>query len=150
MDASGKRPSVGEPRSRYGPEPLIDVASRAARERLSPSALRAFVNIMDRWDVKDVDARELLGGISNGTLYAIKRREKKVLNADELLRVSYLLGIFKALNILYSTALADAWMTRPNTNPIFGGDTPLDYVRKGGIPALQTVRRLLDSRRGGL
>jgi hypothetical protein len=34
--------------------------------------------------------------------------------------------------------------------PIFGGDTPLDYVRKGGIPALQTVRRLLDSRRGGL
>jgi hypothetical protein len=150
MNASGKRPSVGEPRSRYGPEQLVDVASRAARERLSPSALRAFVNIMDRWDVKDVDARELLGGISNGTLYAIKRREKKVLNADELLRVSYLLGIFKALNILYSTALADAWMTRPNTNPIFGGETPLDYVRKGGIPALQTVRRLLDSRRGGL
>jgi len=149
MDASGKGPAT-HPRTRYEPEPLVDVASRPARERLSPSALRAFVNIMDRWEVKDGDARDLLGGISNGTLHAIKRREKKLLNADELLRVSYLVGIFKALNILYSAALADAWMKRPNTNPIFGGDTPLDYVRKGGIPALQTVRRLLDSRRGGL
>jgi uncharacterized protein (DUF2384 family) len=148
MDAT-KRPA-SHPRTRYEPEPLVDVASRAARERLSPSALRAFVNVMDRWDVRDEDARELLGGISNGTLHAIKRREKKLLNADELLRVSYLVGIFKALNILYSTALADAWMRRPNSNPIFGGEPPLDYVRKGGIPALQTLRRLLDSRRGGL
>jgi uncharacterized protein (DUF2384 family) len=149
MDATPKRPA-GHPTTRYEPEPLVDIASRPARERLSPSALRAFVNVMERWSVRDQDARELLGGISNGTLYAIKRREKKILNADELLRVSYLVGIFKALNILYSTALADAWMTRPNTNPVFGGETPLDYVLTGGIPALQTVRRLLDSRRGGL
>ena len=105
---------------------------------------------MDRWEVRDQDARELLGGVSNGTLYAIKRREKKILSADELLRVSYLVGIFKALNILYSAALADSWMRRPNTNPIFGGEPPLDYVLKGGIPALQSLRRLLDSRRGGL
>ena len=149
MNVTPKRPA-GHPRTRYEPEPLVDIASRPARERLSPSALRAFVNVMDRWSVRDEDARELLGGVSNGTLYAIKRREKKLLNADELLRVSYLVGIFKALNILYSTALADAWMTRPNSNPIFGGETPLEYVLKGGIPALQTVRRLLDSRRGGL
>jgi uncharacterized protein (DUF2384 family) len=149
MDATPKRPP-GHPRTRYEPEPLVDIASRSARERLSPSALRAFVNVMDRWSVRDEDARDLLGGISNGTLYAIKRREKKLLNADELLRVSYLVGIFKALNILYSAALADAWMTRPNSNPVFGGEPPLEYVRKGGIPALQTVRRLLDSRRGGL
>src|SRR5689334_9830610 len=128
MDATPKRPA--EPRTRYGPEPLVDVGSRATRERLSPSALRAFLNIMDRWDVRDEDARELLGGVSNGTLHAIKRREKKLLNADELLRVSYLVGIFKALNILYSTALADAWMRRPNSNSIFGGEPPLDYVRK--------------------
>jgi len=148
MKARTKPPS--SPRSRYGPEPLVDVSSRATRERLSPSALRAFVNIMDRWDVKDQDARELLGGVSNGTLYAIKRREKKILSADELLRVSYLVGIFKALNILYSAALADSWMRRPNMNPIFGGEPPLEYALKGGIPALQSLRRLLDSRRGGL
>jgi len=88
--------------------------------------------------------------VSNGPYYRWKREPARLLDADILTRISYLVGIFKALNILYSAALADAWMKRPNTNPIFGGDTPLDYVRKGGIPALQTVRRLLDSRRGGL
>ncbi|MEP6994684.1 MAG: MbcA/ParS/Xre antitoxin family protein [Acidobacteriota bacterium] len=139
------------PRSQYGPSPLVDLRSKPARERLSPSALKAFFNIVDRWKVQDEIARELLGGISNGTLYNLKRNpKKKVLGTDELLRVSYLIGIFKSLNILFSQALADAWMQRPNSNSIFGGQTPLAYVRVGGIPALQTVRRLLDARRGGL
>ena len=51
---------------------------------------------------------------------------------------------------LYSENLADAWVTRPNTNRIFGGQTPLAYMIKGGLPAMQTVRRLLDARRGGV
>jgi len=38
----------------------------------------------------------------------------------------------------------------PNRNRIFGGGTPLDYMIKGGAPAMQIVRRLLDARRGGL
>jgi hypothetical protein len=46
--------------------------------------------------------------------------------------------------------LADAWITLPNSNRIFGGQTPLAYMMKGGLPAMQTVRRLLDARRGGL
>lgn len=66
-----------------------------------------------------------------------------------LRRVSYLVGIFKALNILYSEELADRWMQLPNKNRIFGGDTPLAYLIRGGLPAFQTVRRLLDARRGG-
>ena len=138
------------PATRYQASPLVDLAAKAERQRLSPSAIKAFLNIMARWRLRDEDARALLGGMSNGPFYEMKKNPDRLLDADRLLRISYLIGIFKALNILYSTALADAWMTRSNTNPIFGGDTPLDYVRKGGIPALQTVRRLLDSRRGGL
>ncbi len=136
------------PSSRYGPEPLVDLQSRAAREKLSPSAVKAFFRIVERWGVPDEAARDLLGGISNGSLYNLRQRPR-TLRADELLRVSYLIGIFKALHILYSEKLADAWMRRPNTNPIFQGGTPLAYARAGGIPALQTVRRLLDARRGG-
>ena len=45
--------------------------------------------------------------------------------------------------------LADAWMTLPNTNPMFAGDSPLNYAKRGGIPALLRVRQLLDARRGG-
>lgn len=137
------------PATRYGPSPLVDLQSRDAREKLSASALKAFFNIVDRWKVRDETARELLGGISNGTFYKLKR-SPKTLGQDELLRVSYLIGIFKALNILYSEPLADSWMQRPNSNSIFKGETPLSYIRMGGIPALQTVRRLLDARRGGL
>ncbi len=136
------------PATRYGPAPLVDLRSKGTREKLSPSALKAFFHIVERWEVPDEAARDLLGGISNGTFYKRKRAPKTV-GPDELLRVSYLVGIFKALNILYSQKLADRWIRLPNSNPIFRGDTPLSYLRAGGIPALQTVRRLLDARRGG-
>jgi uncharacterized protein (DUF2384 family) len=118
--------------------------------RLSPSAIKAFFNIMDKWGVRDDDARELLGGISNGRFYDMKKNPERILNADELTRISCLVGVFKALNILYSQKLADAWMQRPNTNRIFAGGTPLAYMMRGGLPAMQVVRRLLDARRGGM
>jgi hypothetical protein len=88
--------------------------------------------------------------VSNGPFYDMKKHPDRLLDSDKLLRISYLVGIFKALNILYSEALADAWVQRSNTGRIFNGATPLAYMIKGGLPALQTVRRLLDARRGGL
>jgi len=139
------------PASRYDPSPIVDLASPAARERLSPSALKAFFRLMDRWSVRDDDARTLLGGVSNGPFYAMKKNPaERVLEADRLLRISYLVGIFKALNILHGRALADEWVQLPNTNRIFGGRSPLAYMLKGGVTAMQTVRRLLDARRGGV
>jgi hypothetical protein len=137
------------PATRYAPSPLVDLSSKAERERLSRSALRAFFNIMEKWQVRDEDARLLLGGISNGPFYEMKKDPDKVLDADKLTRVSYLVGIFKALNILYSEKLADAWVQLPNTNRIFGGQTPLSFMIRGGISAMEIVRRLLDARRGG-
>ncbi|MGE5360037.1 MAG: antitoxin Xre/MbcA/ParS toxin-binding domain-containing protein [Bacteroidales bacterium] len=137
------------PASRYAPSAPVDLSRREERERLSASALRGFFNIMQRWRVRDEDARALLGGVSNGPFYEMKRDPDRVLDTDRLLRVSYLVGIFKALNILYSEALADAWVTRPNTKPVFAGDSPLAYMVRGGLPALQAVRRLLDARRAG-
>jgi hypothetical protein len=139
------------PATRYEPSPVIDLASKAERERLSPSALKAFFNIVDRWSVRDEDARQLLGGVTNGPYYEMKKNPKgRVLDADKLLRISYLIGIFKALNILHSHSLADQWVRLPNSNRIFVGSTPLAYMIKGGAPAMQTVRRLLDARRGGM
>jgi len=90
-----------------------------------------------------------LGGMSNGPFYDMKKKPDRILDSDRLLRISYLVGIFKALNVLYSDGLADAWIQLPNTNRIFGGRTPLAYMMKGGLPAMQTVRRLLDARRAG-
>jgi hypothetical protein len=139
------------PATRYGPSPLVDLTSKTERERLSPSALEAFFSIMDRWGVRDEDARLLLGGVTNGPYYEMKKNPQgRVLDPDTLLRVSYLIGIFKALNILHSQALADEWMGLSNSNRIFGGASPLAYMIRGGAPAMQIVRRLLDARRGGM
>jgi hypothetical protein len=107
------------------------------------------------WRLRDEDARGLIGGVSNGSFYQLKRGASKsagakTLDQDKLTRVSLLVGIFKALNILYSTSLADAWVQLPNSNPIFGGQTPLAYMLKGGVPSMLRVRQLLDARRGGL
>lgn len=134
----------------YEPLPLIDLTAKTERERLSPPAIRSFFKMVDHWAVRDEDARVLLGGVSNGAYYAMKRNPDRVLDADRLQRVSYLIGIFKALNILYSEKLADAWIQLPNSNRIFDGQTPLSYMMKGGLPAMQVVRRLLDARRGGI
>src|SRR5438046_10659101 len=104
-------PQLTYPDTRYEASPLVDLASKAERERLSSSALKAFFNIMDRWGVRDEDARQLLGGVTNGPYYAMKKDpEGRVLESDRLLRISYLVGIFKALNILHSSPLADEWV----------------------------------------
>lgn len=127
----------------------VSLTDRVERERLSGPALAAFFNIAARWKVKDVEARALLGGVSNGPFYEMKRNPDRMLDTDRLTRISYLVGIFKGLNVLYDEALADAWVRRPNTNPIFAGEAPLAYMMAGGLPALQVVRRLVDARRAG-
>lgn len=112
--------------------------------------MRAFFNIMKHWTVRDEDARALLGGgVSNGTYYSWKSGTAKQLQQDQLLRISYLIGIFKSLNILFSVELADCWIRLPNSNDIFNHRTPLEYMLRGGAPAMDIVRRLLDARRGG-
>lgn len=138
-----------QPDGKYAPSPLIDLTDADARAALSKGAVDAFFNIMSVWGVRDTDARALLGNPSNGAFYALKKGQGKPLDEDRMRRVSYLVGIFKALNILHAQDLADRWMGLPNSGRIFAGQPPLAYLIKGGLPAFATVRRLLDARRGG-
>ena len=141
--------SLAYPATRHEPAPLVDLSSRAERQRLSSDAVRAFFNIMALWNVRDEQARHLLGGISNGAFYELKRGKDGVLGEDRLRRISYLIGIFKALGMLYRPELAERWMLLPNRNRLFSGATPLEYLIRGGLPAFATLRQLLDARRGG-
>ena len=126
-----------------------DLSNKLVQERLSPAAIKGFLQLSKCWKLRDEDARALLGGVSSGSYYALKRRPRRTLDQDKLTRISLLVGIFKSLNILYSHKLADAWVQLANTNPMFGGDTPLSYMLKGGLPAMIRVRQTLDARRGG-
>jgi hypothetical protein len=134
----------------YVMEASADLSVRSTRERLSPAAIKGFLRTMEKWGVKDPDARQLLGGISSGSYYGLKKEPKhRTLDQDALTRISLLLGIFKALNILYSPALADAWISLPNRNAMFRGVSPLAYMIQRGQPGMVHVRQLLDARRGG-
>ena len=113
------------------------------------AGLRAFANIAERWSLTVAEQLKLLGIPSRSTFFKWRREREPRLQQDTLERLSYLLGIFKALGVLYSERLADEWVQRPNTNPLFGGVTPLEYMVRGGLPAMQAVRRLLDARRAG-
>ncbi len=138
------------PKSRFEPTVLVDLNAKAERERLSKSALIGFFKLAAAWKLRDDDARELLGGISSSAFYEWKKNPDRLLEVDRITRISYLLGIYKALHILYGDQLADEWINLPNKNVIFAGRTPLANMLAGGLLAMQTVRKLLDARRGGL
>jgi uncharacterized protein (DUF2384 family) len=128
---------------------MPDLTDPATRKRLSPAAIEAFFRIAEFWELKNEDAMALLGGISNGRYYELKRSRRGSLTHDDLTRISLLIGIFKALNILFSRKLANQWVSRPNSNPMFNDAPPLEALMQGGVPGMMGVRRLLDSSRGG-
>lgn len=142
--ATLNRPLVGK-----GWDQPANLSDKEVIKRLSPSAVKAFQKIVSFWELRVDDARLLLGGMSNGAYYELKKRGSRILDQDRLTRISLLTGIFKALNILYSEKLADRWVQLPNTNQMFGGEAPLAYMIRGGMPAMLRVRQLLDARRGG-
>ena len=143
-------PVFAYPQSRFEPAAMIDLRSREERARLSPSVSKGFFNIVQRWQLEDDESRELLGSVSSSTYYEMKRNPSKTLGVDRITRVSYLIGIHKALHGLYGDPLADRWVKMPNTNLLFSAHSPLELMMQGGIVAMQQVRALLDSRRGGL
>lgn len=141
--------TLNRPGSGIAWETPADLSQRDVQKRLGPAAVRAFFKMAGLWELRDEDARQLLGGISNGSFYELKRKARVGMDQDRLTRISILTGIFKALNILYRKNLADRWIQLANSNPMFGGETPLSYMVRGGQPAMLRVRQLLDSRRGG-
>lgn len=128
---------------------VADLSDAATRKRLSHAAIVVFLRIVEMWQIRNEDAMALLGGISHGRYYELKRTRRGTLTQDELTRISLLIGIFKALNILFQQKLALQWITRPNSNPMFSNEAPLQVLTRGGVPGMLSVRRLLDSRRGG-
>lgn len=112
------------------------------------AAKRAFFRIMEVWRVDDAEARVLLGNPGRSTFYNYKRGEGGALSADTLERISYVLGIYKALQLLFvQPQQADAWMRKPNA--AFGGRSALQHALGGKVVDLASVRGYLDAVRGG-
>ncbi|HUH63556.1 MAG TPA: MbcA/ParS/Xre antitoxin family protein [Terracidiphilus sp.] len=133
----------------YRFETVPDLSRLETRERLSQSAVEGLFRIAEKWRVSPETVGELLGGVPRSSVYKL-RSAAGTLRQDELTRISYVVGIYKALHILLPDDLADRWMTQPNDYFLFAGQTPLGFVLRMGIPGLQQVRSYLDAARGGL
>lgn len=123
------------------------------RERLSGNAFRGYVRLAELWRLQTDEQIDLLGAsISRGTLTNwVTGATRFVLSGDQLMRVSLLLGIYEGLERVWrhASAEADAWIRRPRGDGPFGGTTPLDFMRRGGIPALVATRAYVDGITGG-
>lgn len=131
---------------RPAPAPQADLHSRASRERLA----RMVVQLLERWQLSAVDQATLLGLSANSrsTVARYRRGEPLADSPDLLARAGHLLGIHKALRILFphDLDLAYRWVSAPNRR--FGGEAPLALMRRHGYEGILAVRRYLDFERG--
>lgn len=129
--------------------PADQRADPAVRRRLSGPALRTFFRIAAAWSLSVAEQRALLGWPAASTFHKYKAGECGTLSLDTLSRISTILGIYKALHILYPDAsLADRWVRLPNAHGLFGGRPALTLMAGAGLDGLLQTRRLLDARRG--
>lgn len=120
------------------------------QQRVASAALESFFNLTARWGLTAGQERTLLGNPPESTFYKWKAaRSARRLGRDVLDRISYLLGIYKALHILLpSPRAADEWIRKPNQAPLFQGHSALSRMLGGSVVDLADVRRYLDAQRG--
>ena len=120
------------------------------RKPLSGPALRTFFRIAELWGLSVDEQMTLLGVTSRSTFFKWKRAQAVTLPKDTLERISYILGIYKALQILLPDEhAADAWIRKPNAVPLFAGQSALSRMLSGHVSDLYVVRQYLDAQRGG-
>lgn len=127
----------------------LRIAEAPLRRDLAAPALKAFFTITDRWGLGNEQERVLLGSPGRSTFYRWKRDRSGQLPHDVLERISYVLGIYKALHLIFSDdRQADAWIGRANAAPLFGGRSALERMLGGQVADLFVVRQYLDAQRG--
>jgi len=125
--------------------PPVELDSPAAAQ----AALRTFWRLADAWKLGVAEQITLLG-VGKTTFYQWKQGKVGPLDKHVLERLSYLFGIYAALQILLPVAeRADEWIRKPNGAPLFGGRSALERMLGGQVADLYVVRHYLDAQRGG-
>lgn len=125
--------------------PPVDLRSAAA----AAAALRSFWRLAEAWKL-GVSEQATLLGVGRTTLYQWKQGKVGPLDRHVLERLSYLFGIYAALQILLPVPeRANEWVHKPNTAPFLGGQSALARMLGGQVADLFVVRQYLDAQRGG-
>ena len=122
-------------------------AKQLDRKDLTGPALRTFFRIADAWGLKEQEQMRILGLDSRSTFQSWKRGAVAAIPKDALERISYVMGIYKGLQILLPKT-ANEWIRKPNAASIFGGRPALDRMTSGNVADLYVVRQYIDAQRG--
>ncbi len=126
------------------------IATALYRKSLSGPALRTFFRIAELWSLSVEEQMILLGVAARSTFFKWKKVPNVVLSKDTLERISYIVGVYKALQILLpDEKAADEWVKRSNAAPLFCGRSALERMLSGQVADLFVVRQYLDAQRGG-
>lgn len=128
---------------------MTEIAAKTAvhRKDLTGPALRTFFRIAEAWRLKEPEQMRILGLDSRSTFHSWKRGDVAAISKDALERISYVLGIYKGLQILLPES-GDQWVRKPNSASIFGGRSALERMTSGNVADLYVVRQYLDGQRG--
>lgn len=109
--------------------------------------LDIFFKLAEQWSLNIEQQITLLGAPARSTFYKWKK-DGGLLSADTEERISHLVSIYKALQILVPDAkAADDWIHRPNK--YFGGRSALSVMLDGKVTDIYAIRAYLDAQRGG-
>lgn len=122
-------------------------ASTAAVSPAHRHTLEAFFKIAELWSLTGDQQIILLGSPARSTFFKWKK-EGGILSADTLERISHLVSIYKALQILFENPeAADKWLHKANR--YFDGQSALEVMLGGKVTDIYAVRAYLDAQRGG-
>ncbi|EAZ96993.1 antitoxin Xre-like helix-turn-helix domain-containing protein [Marinobacter sp. ELB17] len=112
-------------------------------------ALQGFLGITSDWDCSTEERTQLLGGVSRATLNNYRKLKPTRLSRDTMERVSYVMGIYKAVRVMYPTAeRAHRRIRLGSTDFPFSGKSPMEFMAQGSIRHLLLTRRYFDAKRG--
>lgn len=126
--------------------PTPDAGSISDREGVAMA--RAAIRLFERWGITDLQATVLLGELTPRTYTRWKAGNIGRLSRDLKTRLSNLMGIHKALRIIFNDdRRVYGWVSR--SNEAFGGRSALEVMLDGELTDLMRVRQYLDAERGG-
>jgi uncharacterized protein (DUF2384 family) len=113
----------------------------------SQLTLQVFFEIAEEWALSTEQQIILLGSPARSTFFKWKR-EGGLISKDTKERISHIVAIYKALNILFTNPKsANDWIKK--LNKYFGGDSALDVMLRGKLTDIYSVRAYVDAQRGG-
>jgi len=128
---------------------VVETLPRIEQKEMVRVALKAFNNIANEWRLTSVEAAALADMPENHWKQARRADYIGTLTKDQMLRLSAIIGIYKALKLYFEPPIDTAWIKMTNEGPLFRGKSPVDALIENGLPHFLLVRNYLDALRTG-